>query len=675
MVVNMDLDIVVQKLWPQFANKTGLSKNGSYTLVQDDRNMEKLLEEFRKGLLIYKTPSSQVLMSLYIPIFLVAFFGNLTILFVVLPNKHMRNVTNWFLVNLAVADLLVTSVCIPMAIGLSIYKVWIYGGFMCKLSHYLQGVAVSASIVTLTVMALERYLAIRHPITFRRVSTSQHARAVITVVWITAFTIMVPLALVRDVEITDLKFFETLPFCTERWVYVEKPIYMTCLMVFVYVIPGCVITLSYSFIGCQLLITDEGLHRSDSRAVHDQTRALMHSRRKVARMLMCLAILFAFCWMPYNICSLYIDLQTADNMDVDSLTALPFTLCLGHSNSALNPVLYWFMNKSFRKAVRRKFGCRRRRSAKSFKSPTPLNVMVHCTKENGKMKASVQLKRPKFRLWSRSNSSTSLRYSRTASSFKSRRTDLSERPNSPGKSTVNIPLIEIHNDDPSRLFASHKATSRDKREIMCYHLSIPTTINEETSRFRTEITPSPMDMKSFISIPERTNDTCDSSQDSSKELTVLHMSDLTLTHDSDEKEPVERTKDGAAVLVVPQETLRAGRVRSSSVSDCSCGASRVDYLVLPNSVPKSKSFEIKLNTQDAFDSNIKEDVKSSSDNVVNIQLHISLPSCKYYSRPQSSVETSEEETDSTTCKHRTSCTEDSHLLSNEDDRDLATYMT
>jgi hypothetical protein len=182
---------------------------------------------------------------------------------------------------------------------------------------------------------------------------------------------MVPLALVRDVEITPLEHLETLPFCTERWVYVEKPVYMTCLMVFVYVIPGGVITISYSFIGCQLIMTDEGLHRIDSRAVQDQTRALMQSRRKVARMLMCLAILFAFCWMPYNICSLYIDLR--DEMDVVSLTALPFTLCLGHSNSALNPVLYWFMNKSFRKAVRRKFGCRRRRSGKSFKSPTPVS--------------------------------------------------------------------------------------------------------------------------------------------------------------------------------------------------------------------------------------------------------------------------------------------------------------
>jgi hypothetical protein len=64
MAVNMDLDIVVQQLWPEFANKTGLNTNGSYAIFYDDKNIQKLLEEFRKGLSIYKTPSSGTLQFL-----------------------------------------------------------------------------------------------------------------------------------------------------------------------------------------------------------------------------------------------------------------------------------------------------------------------------------------------------------------------------------------------------------------------------------------------------------------------------------------------------------------------------------------------------------------------------------------------------------------------------------
>ena len=65
-----------------------------------------LLEDFRQKLFTHKEPYSIVLISLYVPVFLLAFFGNLLVLMVVLPHKHMRSVTNCFIVNMAVSDLL-----------------------------------------------------------------------------------------------------------------------------------------------------------------------------------------------------------------------------------------------------------------------------------------------------------------------------------------------------------------------------------------------------------------------------------------------------------------------------------------------------------------------------------------------------------------------------------------
>ena len=66
---------------------------------------KKIMEEFKRSNYKHKEPRTVILVTLYIPIFLMAFFGNIMVLFVVLPNRHMRNVTNFFLVNLAVADL------------------------------------------------------------------------------------------------------------------------------------------------------------------------------------------------------------------------------------------------------------------------------------------------------------------------------------------------------------------------------------------------------------------------------------------------------------------------------------------------------------------------------------------------------------------------------------------
>jgi hypothetical protein len=53
---------------------------------------------------------------------------------------YLRNsVTNYFLVNLSVADLLVTMICMPMAMSQNITVIWFYGLFMCKFVTYLQG--------------------------------------------------------------------------------------------------------------------------------------------------------------------------------------------------------------------------------------------------------------------------------------------------------------------------------------------------------------------------------------------------------------------------------------------------------------------------------------------------------------------------------------------------------
>ena len=87
----------------------GFDKSDIDAMYEDSDPLHtKLLEqliEFKQSFYRHKKPGSVLLVTLYIPVFLMAFFGNVMVLFVVLPNRHMRNVTNFFLVNLAVADL------------------------------------------------------------------------------------------------------------------------------------------------------------------------------------------------------------------------------------------------------------------------------------------------------------------------------------------------------------------------------------------------------------------------------------------------------------------------------------------------------------------------------------------------------------------------------------------
>jgi hypothetical protein len=78
-----------------------------------------------------------------------------------------------------------------------------------------------------------------------------------------------------------------------------------------------------------------------------QCTRLVRERRRVARILLLLAVLFAFCWLPYNVLALLFDLGVNKNIKLFS-----FALLLGHANSAINPILYCFMTRNFRRAVR-----------------------------------------------------------------------------------------------------------------------------------------------------------------------------------------------------------------------------------------------------------------------------------------------------------------------------------
>lgn len=66
----------------------------------------------------------------------------ITVIIIIFYNIGFCNVfsvTNYFLVNLSIADLLVTFICMPIAVGQSVTGLWLYGETMCKLTSYLQG--------------------------------------------------------------------------------------------------------------------------------------------------------------------------------------------------------------------------------------------------------------------------------------------------------------------------------------------------------------------------------------------------------------------------------------------------------------------------------------------------------------------------------------------------------
>ena len=83
--------------------------------------------------------------SLYLVIFVTALVGNGLVCYVVKASPRMRTVTNYFIGNLAIGDILMALFCVPFSSVHVLLQHWPFGPYMCRLVSYTQAVSVFVS--------------------------------------------------------------------------------------------------------------------------------------------------------------------------------------------------------------------------------------------------------------------------------------------------------------------------------------------------------------------------------------------------------------------------------------------------------------------------------------------------------------------------------------------------
>ncbi|KAE8750861.1 short Neuropeptide Receptor 2, partial [Frankliniella occidentalis] len=146
----------------------------------------------------------------YTTIFVLGVFGNVLVCYVVGRNRAMQTVTNFFITNLALSDILLCILAVPFTPLYSFLGQWIFGRVLCHLVAYAQGTSVYISTLTLTSIAIDRFFVIIYPFHPRMQLTT--CVVIISSIWLFSVFVTLPYGLYMNHKDVDGRFY-----CEETW--------------------------------------------------------------------------------------------------------------------------------------------------------------------------------------------------------------------------------------------------------------------------------------------------------------------------------------------------------------------------------------------------------------------------------------------------------------------------
>nr|XP_020451952.1 somatostatin receptor type 5-like isoform X1 [Monopterus albus]XP_020451953.1 somatostatin receptor type 5-like isoform X1 [Monopterus albus] len=342
-------------------------------------------------------------------VFMVGLTGNTLAIYVVLRYAKMKTVTNIYIMNLAVADELYI-IGLPFLTTQNVLSYWPFGSFLCRLVMTADSMNQFTSIFCLTVMSIDRYLAVVHPIRSTRWRHPRVARVVSAAVWGVSFVVVLPVVIFSDVQ-------DTFNSCNMNWpepkhvwstafiLYTATvgffgPLLIICLCYLLIVIKVCkvqfptkvlspvniypllsfvplssyplaepgssfrsrvsffsvfiiVITVTFTLHTIfQIKLSLVFIWKVKSSGARVGFTKRRRSERKVTRMVVVIVVVFVLCWLPFFIINM---VNLVVIIPESSITAgiYFFAVILSYVNSCANPVLYGFLSDNFKQSFRK----------------------------------------------------------------------------------------------------------------------------------------------------------------------------------------------------------------------------------------------------------------------------------------------------------------------------------
>lgn len=276
--------------------------------------------------------------------------GNLLVLHL-MKSKHAwkKSSINLFVTGLAVTDFQFVLTLPFWAVENALDFTWPFGRAMCKIVSYVTATSMYASVFFLTAMSVARYFSVASALKSGRRRKRPSARCVSAVIWAAAVVAALPHAI----------FSTTATVTNEELCLVKFPdrngdaqfwlgLYHAQKVLLGFLVPFGIISVCYLLL--LRFVTHKRANASGARR-----------RSKVTKSVTIVVLCFFLCWLPNQALTAWGILikLNAVHFSYEYYTAqvyvFPVTVCLAHSNSCLNPLLYCLMRREFRKALKELF--------------------------------------------------------------------------------------------------------------------------------------------------------------------------------------------------------------------------------------------------------------------------------------------------------------------------------
>ena len=311
-------------------------------------------------------------------ILLATVFGNVLVISTVFLSRQIRSLkANYFIASLAVSDLLVALVSLPLRLDQTIHNMnWCLGSNACAIWIWSDIICSAASIANLAVISIDRFVALSSPLTYKMKMTKINAFRLIAFVWLYSL-------LWASLSFINWSNPGTPSIHTAKECGKDDPIYYTVAIVTGLLVPLSIFVVNY----CRIFLIAK--HQASSLARSVPTLYTVKNI-KAAKTIAIVGCTFTISWLPFTIifvvslwCKECID-NLYSNKSVALFVKMVFVYTLPAINSACNPAIYALYNREFREAFKKTMRLRmslRRKNLNKLSSPRQLRTCSRASED------------------------------------------------------------------------------------------------------------------------------------------------------------------------------------------------------------------------------------------------------------------------------------------------------